>query len=74
MSEEHDEHLHTQRDGETQKVLGLFMGILAVPVIIGTFWADSFVHGAVCLLSGFVLLGFGIGFWLKGQHTLRQLN
>lgn len=74
MSEEHDEHLHTQRDGETQKVLGLFMVALAIPVVIGTFWSETWVQGMVCFLSGIVLLGFGVGFWLKGKHTLNKLN
>jgi hypothetical protein len=74
MSEEQDEHLHTERDGETQKVLGLFMGALAIPVIIGTLWSETFVQGTVCFISGVILLGFGIGFWLKGKHTLSKLK
>lgn len=74
MSDEQDEHLHTQRDGETLKMLGAFQMILAVPVIIGTIWADTAFHGVVCFVSGALLLAIGLGFWMKGVSTLKRLD
>ena len=49
-----------KRDAETQIALGLFVALIAVPVIIGTLWADRTSAIVVNLVSGVTLLGFGL--------------
>ncbi len=73
MSEEHD-HTHTQRDGETFIILGIFMAVLGLPVILGSFWGEKAVQVVVCLVSGILLLGIGVGFLLHGKNVLKRLH
>jgi hypothetical protein len=50
----------TRRDSDTQLALGIFVSIIAIPVIIGTLWADSTSTIVVNLVSGLTLLGLGL--------------
>ncbi|HDP35964.1 MAG TPA: hypothetical protein ENN29_12740 [Candidatus Hydrogenedentes bacterium] len=64
-----------QRDAETQMALGIFISILAVPVLIGSFWADDMHSRVVNITAGAVLLGIGLGLlgygWTKRSRLLR---
>ncbi len=59
---------HKNRDAETMKMLGLFMGILSLPVLLATFWAGMPFAMGINFLSGLILLGVGIGFYLRGKR------
>lgn len=62
----------SKRDAETQVALGGFVSVIAAPVILGTFWADRFSAMVVNLISGLVLLAFGLGLALYGFTRLRR--
>ena len=49
-----------KRDAETQIALGLFVTIIALPVIVGSLWANTGRAVVVNLVSGLVLLGIGV--------------
>jgi len=68
---EHDPQ-HLKRDGETQTVLGIFITVLSVPVVIGTFWAENVRQVVVNLAAGFVLMGIGIGIVAWGRATAKR--
>lgn len=68
------EHHHTRRDAATLMALGIFITVLAVPVLAGTFWAQRFHAAVVNIGAGVVLLGIGIGFIVRGKWTLRNLD
>ena len=61
---------YSKRDSETQLALGIFVSVIAVPVILGTFWADQMSAMVVNLISGLVLLGFGVGLGIYGLTQL----
>lgn len=65
MSEKHDDP--KKRDAETLFLLGIFIVVLAVPVLIGTAFADTGRAMAVNAAAGVVLLGVGIGFILRSR-------
>ena len=62
-----------RRDAETLLMLGGFMAILALPVLVGTFFAGSAFAMGVNALSGLVLLGIGLGVMLRGYGRLKKL-
>lgn len=68
-----EQHGHTRRDAETLSMLGGFMAILALPVLLGTFWAGSAFAMFVNALSGLVLLAIGGGMLLRGLSQLRRM-
>ncbi len=72
MSKPH--HEHTKRDVETQMLLGAFMAILAVPVLIGTIWADTTAARVVNVLAGLVLMAIGLAFFLYGYRAMKRLK
>jgi len=57
--EQHDQ-FH-KRDAETQMVLGAFVTIISIPVLIGTFWANTYRAAVVNLVAGAVLMAIGLG-------------
>ncbi len=59
---------HNNRDAETLKMLGIFMGVLSLPVLIATFWAGMLFAMGINFISGLILLGVGVGFWLRGKR------
>ena len=65
---------HTKRDAETQTALGLFISLLSVLVLIGTFWAESARAMVVNAVAGTVLLGIGVGMIVWGRITARRLS
>ncbi len=65
-----------KRDAETQMALGTFITVLAVPVIIGTLWADDMHQRVVNVSAGIVLLSIGVGLlsygWFKRSRLMRM--
>ncbi len=63
-----------RRDAETQMALGFFVSLIAVPVIIGTIWADRLSAQVVNAASGTVLLVIGVGMFCFGYSKFRKLK
>lgn len=61
-----DEKVHSQRDAESLMMLGGFMVILAIPVLIGTAFADSGRAMIVNAGAGTLLLLIGLAFFFRG--------
>ena len=55
-----------KRDAETQIALGIFVTVISIPVLVGTFWANSFRAMVVNLAAGAVLLGVGLAMGILG--------
>jgi hypothetical protein len=47
---------------------------MALPVMLGTFWAGHGFTQAVNFLAGFVLFAIGAGMCYKGRRDLRKLG
>jgi hypothetical protein len=60
-----------KRDGETMMMLGAFVGILAVPVLIGSAFAGRDHAMIVNIVAGVVLLAIGVGMFLRGRFVRR---
>jgi len=65
---------HTQRDAETQTALGLFVIMISLPVLVGTFWAVRPHAMVVNAIAGFILLGVGIGMVTWGRKTAKKVQ
>ena len=65
---------HTKRDGEILLALGTFLVVLAVPVLIGTIWAEGAVQALINVAAGVVVGGIGVGMILRGRWTGRHLD
>ena len=65
-------HEHTRRDAETQILLGGFIFVLGIPVLIGTWWAETTVARIVNVVAALVLLAIGAGFLLYGRSWLKR--
>ncbi len=63
-----------RRDAETQLALGLFVSVIAVPVLIGTIWADRLSAQVVNATSGAVLLGIGMAMFFFGLSRYKKLK
>lgn len=77
MTRQKEPHHHTRRDAETLRALGYFIVALAIPVLIGTYFAfQSHKSHAVVVnvIAGVILLSIGVGFVLRGHWTLRHLD
>ena len=72
MNDRHQEH--TRRDAETQFLLGGFVFILSLPVLVGTFWAETSRQAIVNVCAGLVLLVLGVGFCLCGRLWQKRLK
>jgi len=67
-------HLHyTKRDAETQTAIGIFVSFISIPVLIGTFWAETARAMAVNAAAGFVLLGIGVAVIVWGRKTAKKV-
>ncbi len=74
MTDQHeDPHHHTRRDAETSIALGIFMSVLAVAVLIGTFFAEQANARVVNAISGLVLGVIAGGFVWRGISVKRKL-
>lgn len=62
-----------RRDAETLMMLGGFMAVLALPVLVATFWAGSAFAMGVNAISGLVLLGIGAAMLLRGYARFKRL-
>ena len=65
---------HTRRDSETQIVLGAFVSVIALPVLVGTFWAETPHARIVNIVAGLVLLGIGLGMVAWGFRTKKKIT
>ncbi len=65
---------HNRRDAETQTVLGIFISIMAIPVLIGTFWAERSHAMVVNVVAGSILLGIGILLAVMGRKASNKLH
>ena len=63
------------RDASSLKILGFFFTILAVQILIGTFWSlDDYRAVVVNLICGAVLLAVGIGMIVVCRRVTNQQN
>jgi hypothetical protein len=69
-----DPHHHTRRDAETLMMLGGFVTFIAVPVLIGTVWADRTSAMVVNIVAGAVLFCVGVGMFLYGLKTKKEVS
>jgi len=65
---------HTRRDAETQILLGGFIFILGLPVLIGTWWAETTAARIVNVAAAIALLAIGSGFLWYGRRWLKRLS
>ena len=61
-----DQSRYTKRDSETQIVLGTFVTVISIPVLAGTFWADTVRAMVVNVVAGLVLFCIGVGMAVFG--------
>lgn len=65
-----------KRDAETQMALGIFISILAIPVLIGSIWAPAIHARIVNIIAGVILLGIGLAFlgygWSRRTHLMHK--
>lgn len=71
MSENPD-NKHLKRDGETMILLGIFLAVLAVPVLIGTLWSNSAVAAAVNAGASIALFGVAGAFYWRGRKLYKS--
>lgn len=65
---------HGRRDADTQIVLGIFISIIALPVIVGTLWAEETHAMIVNIIAGLTLLGVGVSMVLLGRRNSKNLS
>jgi len=63
---------HTRRDGESLIIMGSFFAVLALLVLVGTFFEAQEMAMAVSLVAGGLLLLIGIGAVLFGLRLRRR--
>lgn len=74
MTEKPVGHRHTIRDAEILRALGTFLIVLAIPVLIGTLWAEGAVAVAINVAAGLVVGGIGVAMFMRGRWTGRHLD
>jgi putative Mn2+ efflux pump MntP len=67
-------HEHSKRDAETQMVLGAFIVYITIPVLIGTYWAQSTKAMVVNIIAGLVLGALGAAMAILGYRNNRRLK
>ena len=65
---------HTKRDAESLIALGIFLIVLAVPVLIGTIWAEGNMQRVINVVAGMIVGGIGVAMLLRGRWTGRHLD
>lgn len=65
---------HAKRDAETQTVIGLFVIVMSIMVLIGTFFAVRPHAMVVNVVAGLVLLAIGIGMVVLGRKTRKRIS
>lgn len=74
MSEKPMGHEHTKRDAESLWAIGIFLVVLSVPVLIGTFFeVERFAQIVNVIAGGTILLIGGLMIW-RGVWTRRHLG
>lgn len=63
---------HTQRDREVLTALGIFLVVLSIPVLIGTFFEEGLVPSIVNVIAGVVLLGIGGAMVWRGRRPVKE--
>ncbi len=74
MTEKPTGHQHTKRDAEVLRVLGIFLIVLAIPVLIGTIWAEGTAQVLVNIVAGVIVGGIGIAMIFRSRWTGRHLD
>ena len=74
MTEKPAGHQHTRRDAEVLLVLGIFLVVLAVPVLVGTFWAEGAAQVFVNIVAGIIVGGIGVAMIFRSRWTGRHLD
>ena len=74
MSEKPASHEHTKRDAESLWALGIFLVVLSIPVLIGTFFEDDAFAQMVNVLAGVAILVIGALMIWRGVWTRRHLG
>lgn len=74
MSQDPSSTHHTRRDAETLLMIGAFLAILAVPVVIGTWWANTTAAAVVNVVFGLLLLALGVGAFARGWYLRRRCD
>lgn len=64
--------VHDKRDAETLIALGLFMVVMATPVILATPWAGPPYDQVVNFGAGATLLAIGVAMLYKGRRGKRK--
>jgi len=73
VAERHTANEMMKRDGETYMAVGAFILALAIPVLLGTYWAMSRPRAAIVnAVCGGVLALIGIGALAYGRRIFRQ--
>ena len=63
---------HTQRDREVLTALGIFLVVLSIPVLIGTFFEEGLIPSIVNVVAGVVLLGIGAAMVWRGRRPVKE--
>ncbi len=74
MSEKPMGSEHTQRDAETLWALGTFLVVLALPVFVGTLYADGWVQGVVNFAAAFIIFIIGALMIWRGRWMRKHLG
>jgi hypothetical protein len=62
----------SERDAQVAAILGVFFVVLALPVLIGTGYAEIGIDRAINLVSGLLVLSVGLGFLGWARRLARR--
>lgn len=72
MDKDAQESRHTQRDREALIALGIFLIVMSIPVLIGTFFETGTAPRVVNVASGLVLMGIGVIWVIRGRRPIEK--
>lgn len=62
------------KDSQINQALGLFILFFGFVIIIATFFTTTLVGQLTNLVAGVVLLGIGLGMYLKAKNNIKKIN